>query len=143
MDDLEREAERAAAEVGVADRERTGREPFRNWPAKPPEPEEIAGAAEVQPFMLDRQAQRHADAEADIFLEARRARESLGGVNDLRKAVAARADARPDLAAPCGVLGHRHDHGHAGLGAGRQRPADQARELREPPPGAAMKGVLD
>src|SRR5205814_6493809 len=68
--------------------------------------------------------------------------ETFRGVNDLRKTVAARADAGPDLAAARRILGHRYDHRNTGLGTRRQRPADQARELRQPPAGAAKTRLL-
>ena len=64
-------------------------------------------------------------------------------MDDLRKAVAARADAGPDLAAARRILRHRHDHRDAGLGAGRQRPADQARGCASHQPVAAEAGLVD
>src|SRR3989442_8073155 len=137
MNDLQHEAERAAAEMGMGHREIAGREP--PWQRQPERPdlERIADTAEYQRLVLDGDTQRHADAVADIFFEASRAGKALGGMDHLRKAVAARADTGPDLAAARRILGHRHDHRDAGLGARRQRPADQARKLRQPPAGAA------
>ena len=69
--------------------------------------------------------------------------EAFRRVDDLRKAVRPRVDARPDLTAARGILRDGHDDRHVRLRAGRQRAADQPRELREPPAGAAVEGVLD
>ena len=90
---------------------------------------EVAVAAEHQRAVPDRDRQRHADAVADIFLEPGPAGEPLGGMDHLRKAVAARVETGPDLAAGRGILGHGHDDRHPGIARGRQRPADQARGL--------------
>src|SRR5882724_3641127 len=105
MDDLERETKHAAAEIGMGDGEIAGRQPRRQRQPQPPDLQGVACAAKYQSFVLDRDAQRHADAAADIFLEPGRACETLCGVNDLRKAMAARADAGPDLAAAGSIFG--------------------------------------
>ena len=143
MNDLQREAERAAAEIGMGHGEIAGREPHRQRQSQRPDLQGIADAAKHQRFVLDRDTQRHADAVADIFFEPGRPGEAFRGMDHLRKAVAARADAGPDLAAARRILGHRHDHRDTGLGAGRQRPADDARKLRQPPAGAAKTRLLD
>jgi hypothetical protein len=138
---------------GMADGQRARREPFRQRQAQrantfkaktlKAKTQEVAGAMEEQRLVLDRQAERHADAAADIFLEPGRAGKSLGRMNDLRKTPAARADTGPDLPAACGIFGHRHDDRHTRLAAGRQRSADQARQLRQPPAGAAVAALFD
>ena len=84
--------------------------------------------------------ERHADAVADIFLEPGRPGEALGGMHDLRKAVAARIDAGPDLAAARLVLGHRHDARNVRAARGRQRPADQPQRLRQQPAADGSSG---
>jgi len=71
MDDLEREAERAAAKIGMGHGEIAGCEPRRQRQPQPPDLQEIADAAEHQRLALDRYPQRHADAVADIFLADR------------------------------------------------------------------------
>src|SRR5215204_697095 len=142
MNDLEREAEYAAAEIGMGHREIAGREPWRQRQSQRSDLQGIADAAKHQRFVLNRYSQRHADAVADIFFEPGRPGKALGGMDDLRKAVAARADAGPYLAAARRILGHRHDHRDTGLGARRQRPADDPRELRQPPAGAAETRLL-
>src|SRR5271154_4367161 len=105
MDGFEGEAERAAAEIDMADSQRAGREPLGQLQARASDSEEIAGAAEQQGFALDREAQRHTDAEPDIFLQPRGAGKALGGMNDLRKSVALRANPGPDLTAACCIFG--------------------------------------
>src|SRR6266568_4033856 len=142
MNDLEREVERAAAEIGMGYGEIAGREPHGQRQSERPDLQGIADAAKHQRFVLDGDTQRHADAVADIFLEPGRPGKALGGMDDLRKAVAARADTGPDLAAARRILGHRYDHRDTGLGACRQRPADDPRELRQPPAGAAKARLL-
>src|ERR1700757_4746277 len=133
MHEVKRETEGAVAEVGMAHRQPTRRKPLRKRPAQRSDADEIAGRAKHQRFMLDRQAQAHAEAEADIFLKSAWTRKTLGGMNDLRKSVAARANARPDLAAARGVLRHSHNDRDARSRSRRKRSADDARELREPP----------
>src|SRR6202035_4100716 len=104
------------------------------------EAHEITCAAEQQRLAFDRKAERHADAETDIFLEPGRTREALGGMDNLRKAAPARANPRPDLSAARGVLGHGHDERNTRFTSGRKRPADQASHLREPPADPAVEG---
>src|SRR5258708_3137914 len=143
MDDLERETKHAAAEIGMGNGEIAGRQPRRQRQPQPPDLQGVTDAAKYQRFVLDRDAQRHADAAADIFLEPGWALETFCGVNYLRKSVAARADAGPDLAAARGILGHRDHHRDAGLGTGRQRSADQTRQLRQPKAQGRKARLLD
>src|SRR3984957_18736040 len=143
MDDLERETERAAAEIGMSYREVAGRQRFRQRQPEAAELQRVARAAKAQRLVRNRYEQRHADAEADIFLKTARTGKTLGGVDHLRKAIPAGADAGPDLAAARGIFGHRDDDGDAGLTAGRQRSADHARDLRYPPADGAEADVVD
>ncbi len=72
--------------------------------------------------------QRHAEAQAEILPRSRGPAEALRRVDDLRKAVAAGAEPRPDLAAGGHVLGHASTTiGTWAFGRGRQRRADQTR----------------
>src|SRR5581483_5161830 len=130
MSDLEREAEFSTAEIGMAHRQRTRRESLRKQQPQPAQAQEISGAAEEQRLMLDRQAQRHADAAADILFEPRLSGKALGRMNDLWKAIAAGANAGPHLATAQRIFRHRHDHRHAGLGAGRKRGRSDASVAR-------------
>src|SRR6266478_5839032 len=143
MDEIERETEFTAAEIRMGHGEIAGREPLRQRQSQPPDLKGITGAVKLQRLFRDANAQRHADAEPDIFLKARRPCEAFCGMNDLRKAVLARADAGPDLAAAHSILGDRDDHGNAGLGAGRQRPADHPRGLRKPPTDPTEARLVD
>src|SRR5256884_9638415 len=104
MNDVLREAERAAAEIGMGYGEIAGRQPHGQRQSERPDLQGIADAAKHQGFVLDRYKQRHADAVADIFFEPGRPGETFRRVNDLRKTVAARADAGPDLAAARRIL---------------------------------------
>jgi hypothetical protein len=143
MDDLERETESAAAEIGMSNREVAGRQLFRQRQPEATDPQRVARAAKAQRLIRNRYKQRHGDAEADILLKAGRTGKALGGVDHLRKTIPARADAGPDLAAARGIFGHRDDDRDAGLGTGRQRPADQASDLRYPPADRAEARVVD
>jgi hypothetical protein len=133
VSDIKGEAKGALAEIAMRHREIAGCQPLWQRQPEASELDAIAGAAKFQRLVHDGDPQRHRDAEADIFLEPGRPLKTLGGVDDLRKAAFARADARPGLAAAVRILGDRHDHGHADVAAGWQRPADQARGLCEPP----------
>ena len=94
MKNLQREAELAVGKVGMGDVERAGTEPRRQDEASSEELKEIALAAEDQRALAGIDGERHADPAADIFLKAGRAGEALGGMNDLREAVAARPAVR-------------------------------------------------
>src|ERR1700722_12333116 len=143
MDDLERETERAAAEIGMSHSEVAGRQPFRQRQPEAPELQRVARAAKAQRLVFNRYQQRHADAEADIFLETGRTGKTLGRVDHLRKASPARADTGPDLAAARATSVPRDDERNASLPTGRQRPADHARELRHPPADRAEADIID
>ena len=99
--------------------------------------QEIVRGAEDQRAVLHVNGQRHADAAADILLEAGRPGEALRRMHDVREAAPARVKPRPVLAARRDVLRHGHDARHAGVARDRERSADQPRRLREPPAGAA------
>src|SRR5262245_3772424 len=151
MEDLQREAELVVGKLGVGDIEGAGREPGRQPPAPAEQLEEIVLAAEDQRAFAGIDGERHADAPADIFLEAGRAGEPLGGMDHLREALAARIEPRPDLAAH--PLRDRHQAGGMGareaaartvsIAGQRQWAADQTCGLGEPPAGAAHPGVQD
>ena len=72
MDDVEREAKRAVAEIGMGHRQIAGREPWRQRQSQLSDLERVTDAAKQQRLVLDGYAQRHADAVADIFLKAGR-----------------------------------------------------------------------
>src|SRR5579863_6944282 len=76
----------------------------------PAQANEITCAAEQQGALFDMHRQLHAHAAADIFLQSGGSAESLGGMDDLGKAVAPRVKPGPDLPAGDHVFGHR-DHG--------------------------------
>src|SRR5215469_7605690 len=138
MDDLEGEQESALAQLRVSYRQGARRGPGRQKEAAPEDFEKIAVAAEHQRLVLDLDSERHADAVTHIFLEPGAAGEALAGVDDLRKASAARIEARPDLAAGRHVLGEGHDAWHVGVARGRQRCADEPQRLCEEPAGTAQ-----
>src|SRR5262249_3041246 len=106
---------------------------------------EVVLAAEDQRAFAGIDSQRHADAAANVFFEASWTSEALARMDSLWKALSARIEARPDLTA--GVFRHCHDacdvhdpgaHASAVKGAGqRQRTADEACGLGEPPAGLA------
>ncbi len=139
MHDLQREAEAAVAELGVNDRERTGREPARQWDAAAEDLKEIARAAKDQRLVLDVDGQRHADAVADIFFEPGHAGEAFRRVDHLRETIA-HVEARPDLPAGGDVLRHGHDARTVLAAVGWQRCADEAGGLDEAPAGPAHPG---
>src|SRR5436190_16170254 len=93
VDEIEREAELAVAEIGMGDGEIAGRQPLRRGQSQASDLQRISGAVKVQRLVGDAETQRHGDAEADILLEAGRAREALRRMNDLRKTSLACADA--------------------------------------------------
>src|SRR5687768_2328433 len=94
-------------------------------------------ADEVEDLVLDLDAQRDAEAAADIFLEPGRTAETLGGVNHLREAAVPAVDPGPELAAGALVLGDA-DRGRDEIVArGRQRRADQPRQLGQQPAATA------
>src|SRR5205814_10036891 len=107
VDESEREAKLAIAEIGMGDGEIAGRQPLRQGQSQASDLQRISGAVKLQRLVGDADPQRHRDAEADILLKASRAREALRRMNDLRKTSLARTDAGPDLAAARGILGHR------------------------------------
>src|SRR6185437_2705274 len=88
--DLERELETAVAAFGVGHRHLARREPTRQ--AQPPaeDLEKIVVAAEHQHAVMCADAERHAEATAEILLDTGRTGEALGGMDDLRKTVAPR-----------------------------------------------------
>src|SRR3954449_5821648 len=143
MNDIEGKAEGALAEIAVCHREFARRQPSRQGNPQAPKLEPVAGTAKRQRLVLDRDAERHRDAEADIFFQPGRAGKTFGGMDHLRKAALARADAGPGLAAASGVFGHRDYDGDAGIAPGRQRTADQAHGLGEPPADVAEADLID
>ncbi len=67
----------------------------------------------------------------------------FGRMNHLRKAVAARADAGPDLAAAGGILGHRDDHRHrVSVPVGSGPPISRA-TCASHQPARLLEGLLD
>src|SRR5262249_40142947 len=82
--------------------------------------------------------ERHADAITDVFLEPGRSGEALGRMDDLREAVAARVEPRPDLAARSHILGHGDDARNFCVASRWKRAANQPYCLREPPAGLAQ-----
>src|ERR1043166_9439194 len=97
MDKIEGEAEPTVGQLAVRDGERAGREPARERKAAAEQLDEISGAAEDQRRIDHVHRQRHADAEADMLLEAGRAGKALGRMDDLREAGAAGVETRPHL----------------------------------------------
>src|SRR5882672_8730270 len=97
--DVEREEKASVAEFGVGDGERAGREPGRQPQAEGADLEEVMRGAEDERAVFHMDRQRHADAAADIFFQAGRAGEALGGMHHLRKAAAPRVKPCPVLAA--------------------------------------------
>src|SRR6185369_5535553 len=75
--------------------------------------------------------------------QPRRAGETLDRMDRLRKAAAARAKPRPDLAAAISIFRDGDNDRDFGLAPRRQRAADQARYLRQPPADAAEECFLD
>src|SRR5215469_15554278 len=143
VDEIEREREGAVVACTVCDREVPRAQPRRPCDAPAEQLDEIAGAAEDERARLDMHAEGHADAVADIFLEPGRAGETLGRMNDLREAGAARVKARPVLAAAAAILGDGDDRRDVAVAPERQRSADQARRLRQAPAGAAHARLAD
>src|SRR6516225_3040975 len=97
MNDIEGEAERALAEIGVRHREVARRQPLRQRDPEASELQAVTGTAKRKRLAFDRDAERHRHAESDIFLEPGRTGEALGRMDDLRKAALARADPGPGL----------------------------------------------
>src|SRR5262249_47918702 len=143
MEDLQCEAEFPVGKFGMGDIERAGSEPFRQAQTPTEQLKEIVLAAKDQRAFAGIDRQRHADAAADIFFEAGRTGEALARMDDLWKALSARIEACPDLAAAGQVFRHRHhacdmygwDAGASNLSVAcqRQRAADETRNLGEPP----------
>src|SRR4051812_10656730 len=88
MVEVERVAELAVRQVGMGDRQGSGLEPSRQPDTRAQDLDEIVRAAKHERAPRHLHGERDADAVADIFLEARRAGEALGGMDDLREAVA-------------------------------------------------------
>src|SRR5262245_38587184 len=104
MENLQREAELAVGQLGVGDVEGARGQPFRQRETTTEKLDEVARAAEDQRAVAGVDGERHADAAADMLLEAGRTGEPLAGMDDLRKAAAAGIEPRPDLAATAQVL---------------------------------------
>src|SRR4051794_14879140 len=81
MNEFEREAEFAVAEIGVADGQCARAKKCRQPQLETPELPEVTGTAKLQGLSVDGDPQCHADAVAEIFLESRRSRKPLGGMN--------------------------------------------------------------
>jgi hypothetical protein len=110
---------------------------------KAPNLHKVTRAAELQGPAIDKHPQRHADAEPDIFLQTRRSRETLRGVDDLGKSVAAPINASPDLATGRSIFGYRDNAWDIGVTTSRQRAPDQSRQLRQPPSDPAEPDLDD
>src|SRR5580704_10435171 len=120
MNDVEREAKRAAAEISVGDREFAGRQPRWKCEFERPDLKEIARAGELQGLTDDADPQRHHDAVSNIFLKAGRPAKTFCRMDHLRKAAVARIDACPDLTARSGILGYADDGRKLRIRADRQ-----------------------
>src|ERR1700738_238249 len=77
MNDIEREAKFARAEIGMGDRQIAGCEECRQPQRATPGLQKVARAAEQQGCSVDEDAQRHADAASNIFLKSRGSGEAL------------------------------------------------------------------
>src|SRR5215472_15424737 len=104
--DLEPKFKAAVAPFGVGYNHRARRKPIREPPTPAENLKEIAVAAERECTAADADTQRDAQPAAEILLESGRAAEALRGVDDLRKAVVARIEPRPNLTAGRHVFGH-------------------------------------
>jgi len=69
MNHLEREAERAAAEIGMGHGKIAGREPGRQRQSQPSDPQGVTDAAKHQGFVLDRYPQRHPHVRAQMRVQ--------------------------------------------------------------------------
>src|SRR4029079_4693210 len=133
----EGELEAPCAEVAMHDLHLAGVQQARDRDAPAGDLQKIAGRPESERPLLDADPQGHADAAADILLEARRAAEALGRVDRLRKASGASVDPQTALAAEAGVLGDEDPR--PPRRAVRQRA--QAPAGRTPPPGRVAPWV--
>src|SRR5215212_4907452 len=109
------------------------RDPTRQTQAAAEDLHEVVRASKDEDRALDMDREGDPEASAEIFFEPRRAGETLDGANPLRGATGARRKAGPDLPPGWVMFRDRHSAGRGGLGVERERSADDARRLSEPP----------
>src|SRR6201987_2809393 len=143
MDKVKGEAKVALAEIAMCHGEIAGRKPLRQRQPQTTELERIEGAGKAHRLVHHRYGQRHADAEADIFLKACGTCGTLAGMDRLRKAGSAPRDAGPGLATGGRVPRHADGYRRAPLIRQRQRTADGAHSLCEPPARPAAMNLFD
>ena len=138
---IEREAERAVAELGVGDGERARRQPARQ--------RERSGRTRAgNSRRCGRSAPRPRRATVSAMPTPKPTYSSrpvgpakrLAGMDDLRKAAAARIEPRPDLAAARGVLGDGDDGSAAADLAARSAAA--RRSAAPPAPATSRRGCI-
>jgi len=119
-----------AAEISMGDGQRTGPEPGRQ-----PQPltgglKEVVIACESDAITARTDPESDTDPGTDVFLDPGWAGETLGTVNDLRKAGRPPVLTQPELTIAGNVLGDGHDGGLVKAGPViRQRRANQASQL--------------